>query len=612
MKNSLSKGDLRKTAKIRVPSDYAWNVLGTLTEDLRSCLGDKYDDLQRVTRSRDHVAYLRLFETWETQGKISDDMPRSEFFAAYQATSLLKKFRFPSGNSDRKAAAIEKFKAAETACANFNSDGFKTLRCLKDEEELNVFTHSLHFLKRLLGAYLPSQTELTLWSRHGPGSNLDTVNRSVSLYDKYKNWPYSCTSLAAPFARLAIESDERWLGALEDSYRERYSIPKHTILNQEVFWSNVISVVDANRVCFVPKNSQTDRSIAIEPCMNLYLQLGVDGYIRRRLKRWGVDLDNQTKNQRLAGIGSRNWESQDSFVTLDLAAASDTISIELCRLVLPPQWFNHLMTLRSPNGCLEGETFRYEKISSMGNGFTFALESAIFFSVVYGVEMTIRGSFDRDSVAVYGDDIIVRKQSADLVIRMLNRYGFSTNLTKTHISGPFRESCGADWFKGTPVRPVFLSSSPSTVMELWCDSNRIRRILSLRRGGFEFKVCSLIDRWIPKSLLEITGPVSDENFDSYRHVNVPTVTYANGLWKFKRLVVSPKRLKGDNFLFRKLMHTLRPGPEPPTLSQWYWGGAKVTGAGSRFTIVRSNSIMVSIQSSPTSIWSDEYNDILTL
>lgn len=611
MKRSSSKADLHKTVKVRVPRDYPWHVLSSLTEDLGCCLTkERQDDIRRIIRNRDFAEYMSLSETWGLQGITSDSMQPSEFFAAYQASSVLRKFQFPSDAKARRLAAFEKFQAAEEACRRFNTEGVKTLAFLEEDDELSVYTYARKFLQDLLGNSVPEPAKLTLWSRHGPGANLDTTERAVSLYDKYRNWPYSCTHDALRHARLAVQNDERWLGALEDSYRDRFEIPKHVVLNQEVFWSSVFAVVPGNRITFVPKNSLTDRSIAIEPAMNLYLQLGVDGFIRRRLMRWGVNLDDQTKNQVLAGVGSLNWESQDSYVTLDLAAASDSVSTGLCRLLLPPQWYTYLMQLRSPQGECDGQVFEFQKISSMGNGYTFALESAIFASVVYGVERVVRGSFKQAHVAVYGDDLIVRRQSAELVVRMLNRFGFSVNSDKTFLEGPFRESCGADWFKGTPVRPVFLKSSPSTVMELWCDANRFRRILSLRRDGFRFKVCDLIDKWIPPQFHHVVGPYSDEDFDSYKHVPVPNIRYKRGLWEFNRVVVTPTRLKGRDFLFRKLMHPLRASPSSnrPT----FWGGARLASVGSRFTVTRSNAVTVRETSSVTSNWSSEYTDLITL
>lgn len=613
MKDSRSRNHLNhNSVQVRTTQDYPWHVLGHLANDLVHSLGvDRFSKIQNIVRHRDITGLMELSETWGPHCIASSDTRIDEFFAMYQVSSLLKKFQFSTDRLSRRSVALQKFKDSESACKSFNAN-WRLLADLADPTELACFTYAREFLSRLLGEDLPGFDRLTLWSRHGPGANLDTKERRISLYDKYSAWPYSCTSGAREYARLAIQADERWLGALEADYREKHGIEPWRILDQDVFWSNVLHVVPGNRITFVPKNYRTDRSIAIEPCMNLYLQLGVDGYIRRRLKRWGVDLDDQTKNQRLAWDGSKNWTSDDPFVTLDLAAASDTISLELCRLLLPPQWYRYLIRLRSPSGICGDEVISYEKISSMGNGYTFALESAIFASVCYAAEKFLKGRFDRDEIAVYGDDIIVRQSSSLLVIQMLTRFGFSLNHEKSFIQGPFRESCGADWLNGTSVRPVFLSNNPSTVMELWNDLNRLRRILSLRCWGFEFEVCNFIKRFIPDTFKTCLGPPSDEDFDSYEHTFIPITRYRGGLWRFKRLVVTPKHLKGENFLFRKLMHTLRPAgaPNPFHLKKREWGGARVADAGSRFAVTKSNSVTVGYSSSQTSIWSDEYNDLV--
>lgn len=610
MKRSPSKKpDLTEMVKVRTPRDYPWRVLDKLVDDLSCSL--KEDDVKKVKgviRKRDFSEYLLLSEAWGPQCIDPCGFSVEETFAKYQASALLKKFQFPTDRQARRDTAYKKFLAAEEACLAFNQHGAKQLAFLTDPLELSCYTYAREFLSRLLGETLPSADKLTEWSRHGPGANLDTQERRVSLYDKYSAWPYSCTSGALRFAREAIEADERWLGALEDDYRRKNGIEPWRILNRETFWSDVLHVVPGNRITFVPKNSQTDRSIAIEPCMNLYLQLGVDGFIRRRLKRYGVDLDDQRKNQKLAWEGSKYWTGEDPYVTLDLAAASDTISLELCRLLLPPQWYSYLIRLRSPVGDCEGETLQYQKISSMGNGYTFALESAIFASVLYAAEMELRGSFDRDKVAVFGDDLITRRSASTLVVRMLNLFGFSLNPEKSFITGPFRESCGADWLGGALVRPIFLTSNPSTVMELWNDANRLSRVLSLRYTGFEFEASRLIDSWIPPAFANVVGPLSDESFDSCRHVPTPVGKYKNGLRKIRYLVAIPKRLKGDNFFYRKLMHTLRSSAAPQQFAPLKWGGLKLSNVGGRFTVTKAGSVTVSESSSSVSIWQNEYNE----
>lgn len=611
-KKSTIKRTVRENLTVHLPADYSWKVLDALVQDLNYLLtDDEKTRLNGIIRSRDYAAYLALSEEWGTQCTYLHGKSRAAMHAVYSVVTLLKKFRFDSDSEMRKVAALSKFRAAELACAEYNQSGYIKLIWADDDRMCNAFTYARTFLSKLLGEELPSRKKLTLWSRHGPGANLDTKSGRVSQYFKYADWPYSCTKDALWEARCLITADERWLGALEESYRSRYDIPRHLILDQQSFWTAVFKVVPGNRITFVPKNSQTDRSIAIEPSMNLCLQLGVDGFIRRRLKRWGVDLDSQEKNRELARLGSLNWESPENFATLDLAAASDSISVEVCKQLLPRDWYRLLMNLRSPVGELESEVISYEKISSMGNGFTFALESAIFTSVVYGVMREFKGSYDSSQCAVYGDDLIVPSSIAEPVVGLLNLCGFQVNHEKSFFEGPFRESCGADWFKGAPVRPVFLTTLPTSVMELWTDCNRLRRTLSLRFLVVDSITESLIASWIPAKFVGIRGPVSDEDFDSYWHTCDPSFgTHEFCLWKWRRLVAIPKPVRSHDFLFRKLMHDLR--ASPAEISPWgskSWRGLKLSGAGSRFTVTKPGSVTVSFTNSCADTWRQEYAEL---
>lgn len=210
-----------------------------------------------------------------------------------------------------------------------------------------------------------------------------------------------------------------------------------------------LDVVQGSRLDTVPKNAKTDRTIAIEPELNMWFQKSIGSMIQRRLRRVGIDLTDQSVNQRLALIGSRTG----SLVTIDLEAASDSVSVDLCRELLPPAWFNFMDRIRSK--CYTDEQSKwytpFVKFSTMGNGFTFELESLLFWALTDSVVKYYDCSDDR--LSVYGDDIICHNSVAEEVIRMLNEVGFKTNLEKTFLSGPFRESCGVHYFYGVDVSP---------------------------------------------------------------------------------------------------------------------------------------------------------------
>lgn len=602
MKNNSKSKQPRNEKSFRnsLPEDYPWKVLGWLAEDLCQYLREDDQELiASIVRERDLERLLGLPEVWGLQSMPTMGDGWLENAARYQLASLLKKFRFRTEREARISAAKIKFLAGEDQCSAFNREGYMLLCAGREPWMVGAFTYARIFLQKLLGFEPMSLSVMTERSRHGPGATLDTKSGYVSCYFKFEKWPYQCTRAAFGAARSVIENDERWLGALEDDYRTRFGIPKHVILDRQMFWHTVLKVVDGNRITFVPKDARVERSIAIEPTMNLYLQLGVDGFIRRRLKRWGVDLDHQEKNQVLALQGSQ--DGVDPFVTIDLANASNTISLKLCELLLPPEWYRYLLVLRSPQGTLDDSVIRYEMMSSMGNGFTFALESALFTAVVYGVMRETLGSFSRDEFAVFGDDIVIRKSLSGRLVELLANCGFRVNLDKSFFDGIVTESCGTDWFQGHPVRPVFLSETPCEVDELFTDINRLKRILELRWGVEESKAVCLMSKWIPEKFRNIHGPYSDESFDAYIHSASPKVPYRRCVYKYRRLVRKPKEVEANNFLFRKLMHDLHPCPRP--LNKWE---GKLSGCGGRFSVYHRSRYALSTSYSVSSEWRSEY------
>lgn len=203
-------------------------------------------------------------------------------------------------------------------------------------------------------------------------------------------------------------------------------------------------MTSSNRIELVPKNWKTDRTIACEPEGNLPLQLAFDTYVKRKLKRFNIDLRDQSANQRKA----KHASIYNDFVTVDFSAASDTISYNTVALLLPTDWFNFLCDVRSPlyRGVFGQGT--YSKFSSMGNGSTFCLETLIFAAACYAC-----GS---RNFLVYGDDVIIESKYYEDYIKLTQFLGFSINVDKSFHDGPFRESCGGDYFNGIDVTPVYI------------------------------------------------------------------------------------------------------------------------------------------------------------
>jgi len=81
-----------------------------------------------------------------------------------------------------------------------------------------------------------------------------------------------------------------------------------------------------------------------------------------------------------------------------------------------------------------------------------------------------------DKVRCYGDDLIVPPEHYHSVTSALRMFGFTPNMKKTFFEGPFRESCGGDYFDGVPVRAAYLEELPDEPQKWIALANSIRRV----------------------------------------------------------------------------------------------------------------------------------------
>lgn len=226
-------------------------------------------------------------------------------------------------------------------------------------------------------------------------------------------------------------------------------------------------VVEGNRLDFVSKNDDISRTICVEPVLNMFFQLGFGHLLNSRLLAFsGIDLEcQQFKNRELARIGS--WDQK--FSTIDLSSASDSISRRMLRKVLPKGFLNFLELYACTHAKLpNGRLHELGMISTMGNGFTFPLQTVLFTCVVLaafkvsGIEPIYPRGIDVGNFGINGDDIVVPTEIAQKVLRLLTILGFTPNKQKTFVEGPFKESCGGDFFEGRNLRGVYIKdiSSP--------------------------------------------------------------------------------------------------------------------------------------------------------
>lgn len=410
-----------------------------------------------------------------------------------QFAAVIRKYPFPKGllSSDPEGAATEKFLHSEHRCKRVNQRFAAYLKVRSPHEK--ALNQARTWIQYVLGDLDLSD----VWSScdFGPGASMGVHGNATNSARKLLSSKWSVTPGAFYYAYAALIQDDH---IRELVTRTTPHVPYYPYDNS-VFLERLkerVRLIDYNKVVFVPKTARVHRTIAVEPLLNGYIQKGIDVFMRKRLKRVGIDLTDQTLNQEMARKGSSCWYDPDPYVTIDLSSASDSISIGLCRYMLPPDWFDFLNSCRSSCYNLNGDLHRYHKFTTMGNGFCFPLETLLFASLCNTAYVE---SGTKPDFSVYGDDIIVRQSVANRVLQLLDICGFKANTDKTFLSGPFRESCGADWFSGEDVRPLSLDYAFDSLENIFKFCN-----LSRSKGAWEcifYEAREFLKSLIPRSLM---------------------------------------------------------------------------------------------------------------
>nr|UJQ85926.1 MAG: hypothetical protein 3 [Leviviridae sp.] len=352
---------------------------------------------------------------------------------------------------DRKRLAVAKLLSADASCRQINEYGFGDVG-----ENLAYHLDAYFYMAQtLLGNLFHDWMDYALvGGNFSGGASQGFRMNEASPYKKFAG-KATVTSIALPFAVAAIKAVPAWVRQMETFHGPN-----------ESDW---LRIVDGNSVFTVPKNSEIDRAAAKEPDMNMYLQKSMGSFMRQRLRTKGIDLNDQTRNGELARLGSIDG----SLATIDLSAASDSISRRLVMELFPLEMYMYLDMIRSQCASIDGQTHRWSLFSTMGNGCTFELETSIFWALARSV--AILHNRGDAVVSVYGDDIIVDTQIAKAVIELLNVAGFSVNPKKTFIDGKFRESCGKHWYAGQDVTPFYIRKPITDITRLIVAANQLRR-----------------------------------------------------------------------------------------------------------------------------------------
>lgn len=426
------------------------------------------------------------------------DITLRQSFALSISESLLKKWEVEN-SSDADKAALEKFLQVNVACKEWalpdlatlsETDGWRSEMLLNGVKDV-VWS----FWNRHGYPLVDHPFDLLAKGKVGPGAN--ALADGGDFYTKFFSSRLSCSDRSLySWYRRYITAYPEWLSAEE---------------TRQSSYGDAV-VVEGSRLAFVPKNDKISRCICVEPTLNTYFQLGLGWHLERRLsERFGIALeDQQFKNRDLACLGSIT----DGLSTIDLSSASDSISLGMLRWLLPPDFYNLLMKYRCSQVEIPGHgSVQLNMISTMGNGYTFPLQTMIFAAAVVacfhlrgipvGKSASLRkwgsGSTSENLWGVNGDDIVVPRSITQDVIFLLKLLGFSVNNDKTFVEGPFRESCGGDYFRGTNVRGVYIKRL-KTDADLYSAYNRLVRFQT--RSGIDLpKTLAFLFRNMKRVLL---------------------------------------------------------------------------------------------------------------
>lgn len=413
-----------------------------------------FNDCLIACRSDEAKSYVESCRMAVERGTSHDELPPdslsiSDFDISYQCYNFCRKTRMalaaePLSADSMNQTALQGFLAQETANEYLNKNKF--IPGWSASAELNNLSRPeqvIHLARLKIANLLGYDFDLNEFSTKigfSSGSSTRLPRRRGAAPYKFQGKPH-VTRNCALLALNLIHYHEPWRLYCQNRFG-RESDP--------FSW---VKIVRGSEYFTVPKTATTVRGAAKEPELNMLCQKAIGTMIRERLRRVGVDLRDQSRNRDLARYGSESG----LLATIDLSAASDSISLE-CLDLLPPSWARFITMTRSEEiKLLDGTWHPLQMVSSMGNGFTFELESLIFWALA-------KSATDLDSVlggyvSVYGDDIIVPTDAADTLIHTLGYLGFATNTKKTFATGPFRESCGGHYLYGSDVTPFYLRDS---------------------------------------------------------------------------------------------------------------------------------------------------------
>jgi len=429
-----------------------------------------------------HTSTIRAFQNILTTFKFSEPESFPEEFAIRR---FLKKMEIP----DDKTAQLRKQKCFQD-WADFDASLRLPSLLPGNWYKARLLVHQWCTRFRLAPVAFTNGSEA--YATHGFNSVESKLMRSrwectPDCFDLWAKTAYETLAIRrAVRARFSafMEHDEHSITSFhKDSYKRFSRHKDFKFLCFKRTLSYVTFIRESSRFSTVRKNNEKDRPIDMQPLCNMLVQRRVGNGLRDLLRDQGVDLNHLADEHRLMIRDS-------GLATIDLKNASDSIHIDLVRFLFPRHIFDIICQSRVffTEG-LDGSFYATNKISSMGNGFTFELMTVIIRAL--GLQFS-------SEFSVFGDDIIIANDLAEPLINDLVAVGFLVNDDKSFIRSPFRESCGGNYHDDFGYVESYDFEFPLTIHDCAVLNNKAFA-LSVKYPQFR-KLSQLLLRAVPRAL----------------------------------------------------------------------------------------------------------------
>lgn len=454
-----------------------------------------------------------------------DSSEPSRFKATYQIASILKRFRFRKdtySDSELVKKSIDDFISTQKRVASVHLDDVSAFTNI-------VLDGAAAYIRKVLGSY--SDEEHRRLCRFGRRASVGIPAREACEASRWE-LPISGSSEQISW----FDAEMRHVDCVQEYWINQLDSDPNRSVYQET---------SSLKLTLVPKTFKALRSIMPNTTIGSYMSFGLGEMIRNRLKRVGCNISTQQMRHRYL---AQSASVHGLHVTLDLSAASDSISVQLIQRLFPCDWVAILNQSRI--GVVElpdGSLYKSNTFCTMGIGYTFPLQTLVFLALLTSIQAILYHRHDRRTISVYGDDMIYAVRMHSQVLTVFEELGFVVNVDKTFHEGHFRESCGGDYYHGVDVRPFQPRNDAACVGRRTYEAILYKYINGLLMRWSEYEVRTTLD-YLLSEVVAVAGKAKVVPHDYPDESGIKCTT--PGCWDFLSNANSAKVQHVGHGMFR--------------------------------------------------------------